>query len=203
MTWVPARCPSRRSSLRSARSAAEHPREASEAQSMSGRYKVTCSHCDYARSIGSPPRSYALPDGSGMPIPDGFGWCKSCETVTPCETLPALADVERLLVAARSQTDQKLATELDRTRCWLKTRVSPPRCLECGAVDISPFPPGWSVYRSEESDEDFHDIPHPNCHGMLHVEPDAWSLYRDWGPQYSAEGERISDANPLEGLPKG
>ena len=161
---------------------------------MSGRYQVKCSQCDYSRSIRSPPRTYAFLDGTRMPIPEGFGWCKSCENVTPCETLPALVDVERLLIEARSESDQKFAAELKRTKHWLETRVSPPRCLECGAVNIILFALGWSVYRDEESEEDFHDIPHPNCSGMLHVELDAWSLYRGWGAQYSPEGERMPDA---------
>jgi len=162
-----------------------------EGSVVSGRYSVECSRCAYARTIGVPPRQYVFPDGTSMPIQDAFGWCEACLNVTPCENLPEQADVERLLLAARREANKGLMAELERTSTWLVARVSPARCLECGNSRIRQFPLGWSVYREDASDEDFLDIPHPGCDGMLHVQLTAWSLYRDW-TSYSPEGERMA-----------
>lgn len=161
---------------------------------MSGRYSVTCSHCAFAQSFGAPPCVYALPGGESMRIPDGFAWCQACDSVTRCETLPALTDLERLLDEARREADQDFVLELERTKAWLGARISPARCLDCASTHILAFPLGWSIYQDEESDEDFHDIPHPDCSGMLHVESYALSLYQGEAAQYSPEGERIPDA---------
>ena len=159
---------------------------------MPGRYSAKCSSCEYKRDIAVPPRAYALPDGTEMPIESGFGWCHACGGVTSCEVLPALADVERLLAEGRIEGHQALIEEMEQKRGWLRARVSPPRCLECGATHIEQFPLGWSVYKQEECDDDFVDIPHPGCGGMLHVEGAGFSLYRIHPYQYSAEGKRLA-----------
>jgi len=165
-----------------------------EGNNVSGRYFVKCSCCAYRREIAVPPRAYAFPEGKALPIPDAFGWCHSCNHVTCCEALPALADVERLLRQAEREGNEPLVAEMEHTKKWISARVSPPRCLDCGSTAIRPFPLGWSVYLEEESDEDFLDIPHPSCSGMLRVEMSGWSLYRGWFAQYSPEGEKIANA---------
>lgn len=160
---------------------------------MSGRYLAKCSHCTYRREIGVPPKAYVLPGGRSLPIQDSFGWCGACSGVTPCEALPALADVERLLAQALREDNERLVTEMEDTRNWISGRESPPRCLDCGSTSIQPFPLGWSLYRDEESDQDFLDIPHSGCRGMLHVEMCGWSLYRAVDARYSPEGEKLVD----------
>ena len=160
---------------------------------MPGRYLTTCSQCTYVREIGVPPRSYALRDGTTLPMCDGFCWCHSCANVTPCEALPAIRDVDRLLSRARTEANERLIDELERTRAWISERVSPPRCLDCGGISIRQFPLGWSLYTDEESDEDFLDIPHPDCTGMLRVTMAGWSLFRGVSARYSPEGERLDD----------
>ena len=161
---------------------------------MSGRYSVTCSLCTYQRAFSAPPAVYVLQDGTDMPIDEGMAWCHGCRDVTQSENLPLLADVERLLVRAQGDGQDLLVRELTRTRDWLTARVSPPRCLNCGCVQIEQFLPGSSIYRDEESDVDFHDISHPGCNGTLHVESVGLSLFRGWAAQYSSEGERVGDA---------
>jgi len=161
---------------------------------VSGRYLVKCNHCAYRREISVPPRVYALAGEKALPMHDAFGWCESCKNVTSCEALPLLADVERLLGQAERQSNQRLVAELEHTKKWISERVSPPRCLDCGGTSIQQFPIGWSVYREEDSDEDFLDIQHPGCRGMLHLELSGWSLYRSWGDRYSSEGEKLADA---------
>lgn len=161
---------------------------------MSGRYLVKCSLCDYRREIGVPPRAYVFGGDRSLPIQDAFGWCAACNGVTPCEALPALADVERLLAQARREDNERLVVELQDTSRWISGRVSPPRCLDCGSTSIQQFPLGWSLYRDDESDQDFLDIAHPGCQGMLHVEMSGWSLYRAGDARYSPEGEKLGDA---------
>lgn len=160
---------------------------------MSGRYLAKCSHCTYHREFGVAPKAYVLPGGRSLSIQDAFGWCGACNGATPCEALPALADVERLLTQALRDGNERLVAELEDTRSWISGRVSPPRCLDCGSTSIQRVPLGWSLYRDEESDEDFLDIPHPGCNGMLRVEMCGWSLYRAVDTRYSPEGEKLVD----------
>lgn len=160
---------------------------------MPGRYLVTCSQCALRRELGVPPKAYVLADGGVLPIQDAFGWCDSCEGVTACEALPEIAEVEHLLAQALRKDNERLAAELEHTRNWISRRVSPPRCLDCGSTSIHQFPLGWSLYCDEESDQDFLDIPHSGCQGMLHVEMCGWSLYRAVDARYSPEGEKLVD----------
>lgn len=159
---------------------------------MPGRYAATCSQCAYERTLRVPPSAYAFPDGSTLPIQEGFAWCETCSDVEPCEALPDKTDVRRLLDAANGDDDRSTAAELTRVSDWLEARISPPRCMNCGTVHIRQFQPCWSVYRDDESEDDFLDIPHPGCDGMLHVEVSGWPLYRGAATMYSPEGERLT-----------
>jgi len=162
---------------------------------MAGIHEVKCSVCDYSRHIRLSGRVYIFSDGE-RGIDQGFCWCHNCGTVTACELFPRLESVERLLAEAKADNAETVVIDLIHLINWLKTRVSQPRCLECGTTMVCQFiclnlPYEWS---EPDHDHDFADLPHPGCQGMLHVRFIGLSLERGSAQRYSPEGERLDDA---------
>lgn len=155
---------------------------------MSARYSIKCSDCEFSFEISCPPKTYSFPDETVIALDDGFGWCKSCATVTQCGNLPSLVDVERFLHQIEGNVSADLLNETRRVRDWLLSRTSPPRCLTCSGTDVKLFPSCWSVYRDDDPERDFLDIAHPRCGGSLRVDPVGMSLFRCHAARYSSEG---------------
>lgn len=110
------------------------------------------------------PRAYVLDDGSRLPVIAWPAWCERCRQVTEAEHILSAAEeakevdeAENLLVHAEDfrihhrpvPREGRLAyqsmPELRARRRWLAARRSPPKCLECGSVDVVSIWPGPEV----------------------------------------------------------
>jgi len=145
-------------------------------------------------------------DGSKVSIQRTFVWCATCREVRWGEELADLVELERDFAATSSKNpavleelsfsvsryqtlDELLASrtrELESRIAWRRIRTSPPRCLECGSMEITP------LERSEtrSGNEKWTLREHTSCGGMIVVlEQMVLALDRRWF-LYTLEGER-------------
>jgi hypothetical protein len=86
--------------------------------------------------------------------------------------------LEDLLATRKKQLESRIA--------WRRMRKSPPRCLECGSMDVTPL----LLTQAGEGMEKWTLPEHPGCGGMIiAIEEMALTLDRRWF-RYSPEGER-------------
>jgi hypothetical protein len=141
-------------------------------------------HCDRCRSrvvaamgvIGY----YQTPEGTRSPALSSPAWCNRCSTVVDAEALPDMsrlaAELHRLQTEGPNNSDRTLAEEfgdncadfcLRRIKRWTEmldlfgSRVSPNRCIECGASD-------FQVLRSAEGGMPA-EFDHPQCMGRFEL----------------------------------
>ncbi len=168
-------------------------------------HQAKCDRCRYSESFGSPLCSYELSDGVTVPIKKTFVWCGKCMAPRWGEVLPDIGSLETDLVGAREEDpcvverlktragahttiDQLLANHIEKVRArlaWRRARRSPPRCLECGSVEISSFEQSGTRSGFEKWTRK-----HPVCEGtIIVVALPALALDRSW-IRYTPEGEK-------------
>jgi hypothetical protein len=156
-----------------------------------------CSDCQTSFDYGDVYGCYILEDGNEVSVHSQHAWCPSCDNLVAAEYIPDLVSLERALAdvtenglddderefAALVETtpEQLLVDRLAMWRnciAWRSRRVSPPRCLVCGDINVSLL---------------YSPIVHPGCGGTLESE---W--LGDYQPaghwRYTPEGERIGDS---------
>jgi hypothetical protein len=117
-------------------------------------FNVSCDLCNFEATLGdrAVPR-YDLGDGTEHYMKTQSAWCFACRSMVDAENLPTLAELLELraelmesvgdidfvtgYVFTEAYVDRRSAP-MER---WRVTRVSPPRCLDCGATEIVPHQP--------------------------------------------------------------
>ena len=162
-------------------------------------YRAICGRCDRTETvIPGAFYEYQLSDGAIKPSFGRVVWCFECDGIRVGERLPQLPFCESLLQdiiengidenelqrkADFIQTTIDPIEELERqtqerraTVEWLRERTLPPRCLNCGSVNI------------RECDTTY---THPNCGGRFKLSIEShtprWTRYAKLGP----DGSRI------------
>ena len=167
-------------------------------------HKAKCDRCRYGDSFTSPLRSYELPDAATVAIETTFVWCDACRAIRWGEILPDLVQLEGDLASARAEDpqvierlklsagrhitlDELLADHIDRLRrrvAWRRSRKSPPRCLECGSLEVTPLRRSHTRGGSDK----WILQEHPGCGGTVTVVSLAvLALDRRW-IRYGPEG---------------
>jgi hypothetical protein len=138
---------------------------------------------------------YRLVDGTRLHIRQRPAWCGACRRFVIAEDVPSVEALEEEIARYRSadpDTLQKWAfvsngvpvagriAELLRYIEWREGRSSPPRCLECGAVDPVPIPMGG-------------EFAHPATGERVVVGSSGWADTAPWFAEFSAEGEQLAE----------
>jgi hypothetical protein len=108
---------------------------------------------------------YELEDGSHLDVRSGPVWCRRCRGFTDGESIESLAEIDgqiadledpeselfRVIVDTFPTPDglprlrPRFIEILRQRRQWLARRLSPPKCLECGSMEIVVLPEGREV----------------------------------------------------------
>lgn len=139
--------------------------------------------------------NYRLPDGSTLSIGQQPAWCWACRAFVLAEELSSIASLEeeihRLEAAdpealrtwafvSNGEPVQDRITELHRRIEWRRGRISPPRCLHCGTLEIVPIP--WTG-----------EFPHPQTGERVIVVSSGWADAAPWIADFSPEGEQLAE----------
>lgn len=148
---------------------------------------------------------YRLADGSKLHIRQQSAWCRACQRFVVAEEVPSIEALEEEIARFHAADPHTLkmwefvsngapveerVVELLRYVAWRKERRSPPRCLECGAVDPVTIP---------ESGE----FAHPATGVRVVVGSSGFAATAPWIADFTPEGERVtkpSDANDCDGM---
>jgi hypothetical protein len=117
-------------------------------------FNVACDRCNFEATLGDRgvPR-YDLGDGQDHYMKTQSAWCLACRSMVDAEKLPTLTellDLRAQLMDSVGDVDfvtGNVFTQayVDRRSApmehWRANRVSPPRCLDCGAIEIVPHQP--------------------------------------------------------------
>src|SRR6186713_1109976 len=117
-----------------------------------GLYEASCDRCAYQRKLFDVLRSYKLQgDEYRLAIQQAFAWCPDCRHVVHTERLDNVPTLEAELDESSSlgkelyaelaspsdgswqKTKERHVNDLRRRIEWRRSRVAPPRCLECGS----------------------------------------------------------------------
>ena len=143
---------------------------------------------------------YRLEDGSKLHVLQQPAWCRGCSRFVVAEQVPAVEALEAEIARFRSADPDTLETwafvsngasvaeqvaELLRYVDWRKGRKSPPRCLECGAVDPVPVPT-----RGE--------FAHPATGERVVVKSGGFADTAPWFAEFSPEGEQLAGPGAAE-----
>jgi hypothetical protein len=143
---------------------------------------------------------YQLTDGTKLHILQQPAWCPVCNRFVIAEQIPAVEALEEEIARLRSGDRDTLRTwafvsngspvaeriaELLRYVEWRQGRQSPPRCLECGAVDPVPIPGSG-------------EFAHPGTGERVVVASSGFADTAPWFAEFSPEGEQL--AEPLTDL---
>ena len=167
-------------------------------------YEIRCDGCDYIQRLSESPRIYNIPSGENIYIETQCAWCSSCSCGVEAERVRTLMEIQSDLdaliakepemlegVKDTMQPDETIESALERAvlhltqrRDWRKSRQSPPKCLECGSMEITPF---LKRDHYELKDGDFETVEHSGCGGQLHLANVGFNIpmNRDY---YTAEG---------------
>ena len=138
-------------------------------------YFAKCSRCSYERRIDDILRSYSISDKAHLTIRQRCAFCKQCSQVVRAEYIPTTEVIETELAEAKTLNAEEWIPDLLSYLDWRKTRVSPPRCLECGSTEII-----LSEIDERDDDDDIERIKHPDCGGTITISPRGFSLNRLW-----------------------
>jgi hypothetical protein len=140
---------------------------------------------------------YRLADGSRLHVLQQPAWCAACGRFVIAEQVPSVEELEEEIGRYRSadpETLQKWAfvsngapvaeriAELLRYVVWRNGRHSPPRCLECGAVNPVPIPIVG-------------ELTHPGTGERVAVSASGSADTAPWFAEFSPEGERLPVAS--------
>jgi hypothetical protein len=136
---------------------------------------------------------YRLADCTRLHILQQPAWCAACGRFVIAEEIPSVEALEEEIARFRSadhDTLQKWAfvsdgapvaervADLVRYVAWRQPRQSPPRCLECGAVNPIPIP----------MDGEF---AHPRTGERVVVGSSGFADTAPWYAEFSPEGEQL------------
>jgi hypothetical protein len=91
--------------------------------------------------------------------------------------LQPLLRQRQLRPAGRRKRISEMLGELHRRLHWRRARISPPRCLECGSVEITPIP-GSGAFA------------HPQTGERVVVSDSGWADTAAWFAEFSPEGQQ-------------
>ena len=149
---------------------------------MAWSHNFHCDTCNRRASVLTGVISYYyLDDGLELPCSDQLAWCNNCDDVVAAERLPDPHALNRLVahLTAEGLDEDRLKTAkllkkepaeylnefIDTYRAmiaWRRDRISPPRCLSCGSVEIVELEPIRSVPLEKFS--------HPQCGGQFFLD---------------------------------
>jgi hypothetical protein len=144
---------------------------------------------------------YRLADGTQLPILQQPAWCPACRRFVIAEEIPSVQSLQQEITRYRSADRDTLqqwafasngspvaehVAELLRYVEWRQGRQSPPRCLECGAVEPVPIP------RSGE-------FAHPQTGERVVVAGIGFADTAHWFAEFSPEGEQLAKPGAAEG----
>jgi hypothetical protein len=99
---------------------------------------------------GSRGNWYELEDGSRLKVQTTPIWCRRCNGITEGEQVESLGEIDQRLAGLRDPTSERYVfrrhvrdhaiEETEKRRPWRERRVSPAKCIRCGATDIVVFP---------------------------------------------------------------
>ena len=136
---------------------------------------------------------YRLPDGTKLPVLQQAAWCPNCQAFALAEDVPSIESLEaeiRGLEASDPNLLQKWAfvsngapienrmAELRKRVEWRWARRSPPRCLPCGSVGVTPVP-------------DSAEFAHPQTGERVVVGFTGFVDMDPWAAEFSPEGEKL------------
>lgn len=141
---------------------------------------------------------YRLPDGSKLHIMQQPAWCAACRRFVIAEEVPTVewlqAEISRFQQPEFQQPDSEAFTiwafvsnnqpvaerieELRRYIEWRQSRQSPPRCLECGSLELTLTP----------MDGEF---AHPATGERVVVGGQGWADTGSWSAEFSPEGVQL------------
>lgn len=116
---------------------------------------ITCSRCEFRqRFITRRNREYELGDGSRISVFLQVAFCADCCGASDVEDFPDEEQIRQRIRNIRNGFEDEDIKYIDRTRedwaayhekvlRWRISRASPPRCLECGSMDIRAFIEQW------------------------------------------------------------
>jgi hypothetical protein len=139
---------------------------------------------------------YRLPDGTKLHILQQPAWCPDCDRFVIAELVPSVETLEEEIARYRSgdrdtlqqwafvsngaPVADRVAELLQRVE-WRLGRLSPPRCLECGAVGPVPIPANG-------------EFTHPRTSERVVVGSSGWADTAPWFAEFSPEGEQLGKA---------
>jgi hypothetical protein len=140
---------------------------------------------------------YRLADGSKLHVVQRVAWCRTCRRFVLAEEVPSTETLQEEIDLYRSGDRERLErwafisngapvalriAELTRYVEWRLGRKSPPRCLECGWVELSPVP----------MDREF---PHPETGERVIVGVNGFADTPSQPAEFSPEGERLEESS--------
>jgi hypothetical protein len=141
---------------------------------------------------------YRLADGTRLHVLQRPAWCRVCNSFVIAEEIPSPEALQEEIARFRSADGETLriwafvsngspvaerVAELLRYLEWRRGRQSPPRCLECGAVDPIPIPMSG-------------EFVHPGTGERVVVGDWGWADTAPWCAEFSPEGERLAPPEP-------
>lgn len=171
-------------------------------------WKASCSQCKYREDFHEILCSYQITENRNLTIRQTFAWCNTCKKVVWAEKIEDVSRLEKeRLSMLKSNTyawlpikpeDQEAirvrsVEDIDARIEWRKARISPPRCMECGSINI--------VFSEEYKRSGRMRFDHPSCSGIITVKWLGESVNMLWY-FYTPEGEKIAEYNvsPSKGL---
>ena len=180
---------------------------------------IECDKCDYGSSMSVVHGIFNyVSNGSKYNVGRSYGWCYECQEFVAVENLVIDKDIESEIINtqkkiefvesvgfwARMRSEYKKLKrdfnfnlkhiqELEWKIDHIKNRNSPPRCLVCGATNISSIDVRYLDYYHPGPAKKLMGFTHPNCGGKLWLirDPIRWNI--KFTPQvYDIEGNRIS-----------
>jgi hypothetical protein len=136
---------------------------------------------------------YRLDDGSKLHVEQQPAWCPLCGSFVTAELLQAGDDMEREIgrlqswlgdrqprQAGQRRMAEKSLAELKRRLRWRRSRVGPPRCLQCGSAEVVPVPGSG-------------EFAHPATGERVISASSGFADTAPWFAEFSSEGERLAE----------
>lgn len=174
-------------------------------------YRANCDRCSLEKTHSDQLRTYHLAEAIDIHVETQWAWCGACQCVVAAERIRPLSeiqhDLDSLIAREPSMMEwvgdvkkiapddfearfSRMVAHFASRRDWRQSRQSPPRCLECGRIEITPF------VRQRSSNPDLDSVQileHPNCGGRIRLRCAGFSLSRGSIP-YTSEGLRCDDS---------
>lgn len=154
-------------------------------------YAFPDSSADDVYALYSAFLNYRLASGELLHVRQTECWCASCERIDMAERIESLNELEQQLERLRHPDEDescmiafigvpidKRVTEAEIRIKWRRGRISPPKCLQCGSVDIMELP---------GTDE----FSHPKTGERVVVTGRGFASTDEWHAEFTSEGDVI------------